>query len=137
MSPVRFSPMLTHCRKDEKTFRQCFPQTVVDEKTKLKEILSCGTDGDTVLINAIQSVRPKANKRSVKCFRHLQNNMQSVLIAWSRAGEDALGSIDNDGIYLASLLDAEFPKELDATLQSLKQKWVERGDTFQKNEEKC
>lgn len=34
-------------------------------------------------------------------------------------------------IRSTGLLDAESPEEFDATLQSLKQKWVERGDTSQ------
>ena len=37
-SPVRLGPVLIHCRKDERTFRE-FLQTVVDAKQKLKEIL--------------------------------------------------------------------------------------------------
>lgn len=43
-SPVRLGPVLIHFRKDEKTFRH-FLLTIVDELPKLKEILSCGTDG--------------------------------------------------------------------------------------------
>ena len=45
--------------------------------------------------------------------------------------EEVFGSIDKDGIYQAGLLDAESLEKFDATLQSLKQKWVERGDTSQ------
>ena len=53
-SPVRLAPVLIHYQKDEKTFHH-FLKTVVDEEPKLKEILSCGTDGEAALINAIQS----------------------------------------------------------------------------------
>ena len=127
-------PVLIHYRKDEKTFRH-FLQTVVAEKPK--EILSCGTDGETALTNAMQSVLPKASERSVRCFRHLQNKMQSALSSFGLLGkqreyiEDIFSSIDKDGIYQAGLLD-ESPEEFDATLQSLKQKWIERGDISQK-----
>ena len=78
---------------------------------------------------------PKADERNVRCFRHLQNNMQSALSSFGVPRrqrdyiEDVFGSIDKDGIYQAGLLDAESPEEFDATIQSLKQKWVERGDT--------
>ena len=136
-SPVRLGPVLIHYRKDEKTFRD-FLQTVVDAKPKLKEILSCGTDGETALINAIQSVLPKADERSVRCFKHLQDNMKSALGSFGVAGrqrdyiDDVFGSVDKDGIYLAGLLDAESPEEFDATLQSLGQRWVERGDKSEK-----
>ena len=128
---------MIHYRKDEKTFRD-FLQTVVDAKPKLKEILSCGTDGETALINAIQSVLPKANERSVRCFKHLQDNLKSALGSFGVAGrqrdyiDDVFGSVDKDGIYLAGLLDAESPEEFDATLQSLRQRWVERGDKSEK-----
>lgn len=44
VSPVRLGPVLIHFRKDEKTFRH-FLLTIVVELLKLKEILSCGTDG--------------------------------------------------------------------------------------------
>ena len=136
-SPVRLGPVLIHCRKDEKTFRE-FLQTVVDAKPKLKEILSCGTDREIALINAIQSVLPKADERSVRCFKHLQDNMKSALGSFGVAGrqrdyiDDVFDSVDNDGIYLAGLLDAESPEEFDATLQSLRQRWVERGDKSEK-----
>lgn len=136
-SPVRLGPVLIHCRKDEKTFRE-FLQTVVDAKPKLKEILSCGTDGEIALINAIQSVLPKADERSVRCFKHLQDNMKSAHGSFGVAGrqrdyiDDVFDSVDNDGIYLAGLLDAESPEEFDATLQSLRQRWVERGDKSEK-----
>lgn len=132
-SPVRLGPVLIHCRKDEKTFRE-FLQTVVDAKPKLKEILSCGTDGEIALINAIQSVLPKADERSVRCFKHLQDNMKSALVAGRQRDsiDDVFDSVDNDGIYLAGLLDAESPEEFDATLQSLRQRWVERGDKSEK-----
>lgn len=130
-SPVRLGSVLFHYRKDEKTFRHLL-QTVVNKKPKLKEILSCGTDGETALINAIQSVLPKADERNVRCLRHLQNNIQSAPssfgVPWRQCNyiEDVFGSIDKDGIYQAGLLDAEPPEEFDATPQSLKQKWVER-----------
>lgn len=133
-SPVRLGSVLFHYRKDEKTFRHLL-QTVVNKKPKLKEILSWGTDGETALINAIQSVLPKADERNVRCLRHLQNNIQSAPssfgVPWRQCNyiEDVFGSIDKDGIYQAGLLDAEPPEEFDATPQSLKQKWVERGDT--------
>ena len=136
-SSVRLGPVLIHCRKDEKTFRE-FLQTVVDAKPKLKEILSCGTDGEIALINAIQSVLPKADERSVRCFKHLQDNMKSALGSFGVAGrqrdsiDDVFDNVDNDGIYLAGLLDAESPEECDATLQSLRQRWVERGDKSEK-----
>ena len=118
-SPIRLGPVLIHYRKDEKTFRH-FLQTVVAEKPK--EILFCGTDGETALTNAMQSVLPKASERSVRCFRHLQNNMQSALSSFGVLGrqreyiEDIFDSIDKDGIYQAGLLDAESPEEFDATL---------------------
>lgn len=89
------------------------------------------------LINVIESLLPKAEERSVRCFRHLQNKMRSALSSFGVPGrqrdhiEEVFGSIDKDGIYQAGLLDAESPEEFDATLQSLKQKWVERGDTSQ------
>ena len=89
------------------------------------------------LINAFASLLPQAEERSVRCLRHLQNNMQSALSSFGVPGrqrdhiEEVFGSIDKDGIYQAGLLDAESPEEFDATLQSLKQKWVERGDTSQ------
>ena len=126
-SPVRLGPVLIHRRKDEKTFRE-FLQTVVDAKPKLKEILSCGTDGEIALINAIQSVLPKADESSVRCFKHLQDNMKSALGSIGVAGrqrdyiDDVFDSVDNDGIYLAGLLDAESPEEFDGTLQSLRQR---------------
>lgn len=46
--------------------------------------------------------------------------------------DDVLGSVDKDGIfnYLADLLDAKSPEEFDATLQSLRQRWVERGERW-------
>ena len=66
-SPVRLGPVLLHYRKDEKTFRN-FLQTVVDEMPKLKEILSCGTDGEVALTKAIQSVIPKADEREREMF---------------------------------------------------------------------
>lgn len=46
--------------------------------------------------------------------------------------DDVFGSVDKDGIYLAGLLDAESPEEFDATLQSLRQRWMERGDKSEK-----
>ena len=70
----------------------------------------------------MQSVLPKASERSVRCFRHLQNNMQSALSSFGVLGrqreyiEDIFDSIDKDGIYQAGLLDAESPEEFDATL---------------------
>ena len=121
-SPVRLGSVLIHYRKDEKTFRHFLQTVVVDEKPKLKEILSCGTYGETALINAIQSVLPKASERSMRCFRHLQNNMQSALSSFGVLGrqreciEDIFGSIDKDGIYQVGLLDAESPEEFDYTL---------------------
>ena len=69
--------MLLYYRKDEKTFRN-FLQTVIDENPKLKRILSCGTDGEAVLTSAIQSVLPRADERSVRCFKQLQGNMKSL-----------------------------------------------------------
>jgi len=130
-SPVRLGLILIHYRKEEKTFRD-FLQTVIDAKPKLKEILSCGTDGETALINATQSVLLKVGKRSVRCFKHLQGNMKSPIFgSFSVAGrqrdyiEDVFSSVDKDGIYLAGLLDADSPEEFDATLQSLRQRWVE------------
>ena len=63
--------------------------------------------------------------------------MQSALSSFGLLGkqreyiEDIFSSIDKDGIYQAGLLD-EPPEEFDATLQSLKQKWIERGDISQK-----
>ena len=89
------------------------------------------------MINAFASLLPQAEERSVRCLRHLQNNMQSALSSFGVPGrqrdhiEEVFSSIGKDGIYQASLLDAESPEEFDATLQSLKQKWVERGDTSQ------
>ena len=89
-------------------------------------------------MNTIQSVLPKADERSVRCFKHLQDNMKSALSSFGVTGtqrdyiDDVFGSVDKVGIYLAGLLDAESPKELDATLQSLRQRWVERGDKSEK-----
>ena len=39
--------------------------------------------------------------------------------------EEIFSSVDKDSIYLAGLLDADSPEEFDATLQSLRQRWVE------------
>jgi len=95
-------------------------------------------DGEIALINAIQRVLPKADKRSVRCFKHLQDNMNTALGSFGVAGrqrdyiDDLFGSVDKDGIYLTGLLDTESPKEFDATLQSLRQTWVERGDKSEK-----
>lgn len=54
--------------------------------------------------------------------------MKSALGSFGVAGgqrdyiDDVFDSVDNDGIYLAGLLDAESPEEFDATLQSLRQR---------------
>ena len=64
--------------------------------------------------------------------------MKSALGSFGIAGrqrdyiDDVFGSVDNAGIYLAGLLNAESPEEFDATLQSLRQRWVERGDKSEK-----
>ena len=60
--------------------------------------------------------------------------MKSALGSFGVAGRQrdyidyVFGSVDKDGIYVAGLLDAESPEEFVATLQSLRQRWVERGD---------
>ena len=45
---------------------------------------------------------------------------------------DVFDSADKDGIYKPGLLDAASPEEFDATLQSFRQRWVERGDASEK-----
>jgi len=55
-----------------------------------------------------------------------------VRLAWQEDRETTFGSVDKDDIYLAGLVDAESLEEFDATLQSLRQRWVERGDQSEK-----
>lgn len=82
--------------------------------------------------NVIQSVFPKADERGVRCFKHFQDEMKSAPGLFGVTGrqreyiDDVLGRVDKDGIfnYLADLLDAKSPEEFDATLQSLRQRWV-------------
>lgn len=74
----------------------------------------------------------------MRCFTHFQDEMKSAPGLFGVTGrqreynDDVLGSVDKDGIfnYLADLLDAKSPEEFDATLQSLRQRWVERGERW-------
>ena len=74
-SPLRLGPVLIHHRKDQNIY--CgFLQNLIDLKQALQGTLSTGTDGEQALVNAIDAKLPNAHSRSLRCFRHLQDNFE-------------------------------------------------------------
>lgn len=101
-------------------------------------MLSTGTDGEQALVNAIDAKLPNAHSRSLRCFRHLQNNFKQALTSYGMVGmqrrfiDEVFGKVDNNGIYHLGLLDAASPEEFDVKLESLRDGWKERGDPTEK-----
>ncbi|KAL9953121.1 hypothetical protein ACROYT_G040483 [Oculina patagonica] len=136
-NPLRLGPVLIHYRKDQNTYSG-FLQTLIDLKPELQGVLSTGTDGELALVNAIEEKLPNAQDRSLRCFRHLQENFKKALTSYGMAGmqreftDEVFGKADGDGVYQPGLLDAESPLEFDVKLESLREEWKERGDSAER-----
>ena len=132
-NPLRLGPVLIHYRKDHNKYSG-FLQALIDLKPGLQGVLSTGTDGEQALVNAIEDKLPNAHNRSLRCFRHLQDNFKRALTSYGMAGmqreftDEVFGKVDCDGVYQPGLLDAESSTDFDVTLESLREKWKERGD---------
>ena len=136
-SPLRLGPVLIHYRKDQNTYSG-FLQNLIDLKPALQGMLSTGTDGEQALVNAIDAKLPNAHSRSLRCFRHLQDNFKQALTSYGMVGmqrrfiDEVFGKVDSNGIYHLGLLDAASPEEFDVKLESLRDGWKERGDPTEK-----
>ena len=136
-NPLRLGPVLIHYRKDQNTYSG-FLQNLIDLKPGLQGMLSTGTDGEQALVNAIEAKLPNAHSRSLRCFRHVQDNFKRALTSYGMVGmqkefvDEVFGKADSDGIYQPGLLDAESPAEFDGKLESLREGWKERGDPTEK-----
>lgn len=136
-SPLRLGPVLIHYRKDQNTYSG-FLQNPIDLKPALQGMLSTGTDGEQALVNAIEAKLPNAHSRSLRCFRHLQDNFKQALTSYGMVGmqrrsiDEVFGKVESNDIYHPGLLDAESPEEFDVTLESLRGGWKERSDPTEK-----
>ena len=136
-SPLRLGPVLIHYRKDQNTYSG-FLQNLIDLKPALQGMLSTRTDGEQALVNAIEAKLPNAHSRSLRCFRHLQDNFKQALTSYGMVGmqrrfiDEVFGKVDSNDIYHPGLLDAESPEEFDVKLESLRGGWKERSDPTEK-----
>ena len=135
-NPLRLGPVLIHYRKDHNTYSG-FLQSLIDLKPGLQGVLSTGTDGEQALVNAIEDKLPNAHNRSLRCFRHLQDNFKRALTSYGMAGlqreftDEVFGKVDSN-VYQPGLLDAESSTDFDVKLESLREEWKERGDDIER-----
>lgn len=111
-SPLFLGPVLVHYRKEFRNYN-FFLSTLVGLRHGFDHILAVGTDGESVLVDAVKHQFPWC--LHVHCFRHLQNNIErhsqenhfptSAIVAYKR---DIFGWTDHqEKLYHEGLVDSE------------------------------
>ena len=134
--PVFVGPVLIHYKKDKRSYRD-FLNKLKSLRPGLQEIASFGTDGEMVLVNALQSCFPKGAGKSLCCFRHFRQNVEAMRIKVGIRGATAkqylweiFGKVSSDGCHETGILDSESDAEFDALLDSIKPVWSVRENGF-------
>lgn len=133
-SPLLLGPLLVHYQKLFRSYNYFF-STLIGLKPEVSAIKAVGTDGEKNLSDAVMRNFPEATQ--VRCFRHLQQNIESHLREHKfSAGiitqyvHDIFGWRDAEGTYHEGLVDSNNISDFNTTLLKLKEKWnkLERDD---------
>ncbi len=97
----------------------------------LDHVLAVGTDGELALADAVKHQFPWSSH--VRCFRHLQNNIERhlqenhfptcVIVAYKH---DIFGWRDKENVHHKGLVDSKNGVEFERGLAALKPAWDER-----------
>ena len=120
ISPVFVGPVLI-----ERTYKD-FLNKLKTLRPGLQDVISIGTDGEMVLVNALQSCFSKATEGSLLCFRHFRKKVEAMLqkmgIRGTKANQyvwEIFGKVSSVGSYETGLLESESASEFDAMVESI------------------
>ena len=101
---------------------------------ELKHLQAFGTDGETNLYTAFQTIFTEADH--LCCFVHMKHNVKEKLSEVSVSQEvanqylfDIFGMVVN-GIYTGGLVDVSSPEEFDELLEQLNDLWIQQELPF-------
>ena len=126
-SPLMLGPLLVHYRKEYRNYNYFF-STLIGLKQETATVKAIGTDGEKALVDAALRNFPQA--AHVRCFRHLQQNIESHLREQQFPSDtvreythNIFGWTDSGGVYHEGLVDCCDITAFNTTLESLKDRW--------------
>ena len=126
-SPLLLGPTLVHYRKQFRSYNYFF-STLNGLKQEVASVKAIGTDGEKSLADA--AIRNFPQAAHVRCFRHLQQNIERHLRDQQFPSpiikvfvRDIFGWKDTDGSYYEGLVDSCDIVKFDRDLVSLEEKW--------------
>ena len=126
-SPLLLGPILVHYRKQFRSYNYFF-LTLVGLKQELTAVKAIGTDGEKSLADA--AIRNFPQAAHVRCFRHLQQNIERHLhdqqfppTISKTLVRDIFGWNDSDGTYREGLVDSCDTNAFDNDLAAIEKKW--------------
>ena len=129
-APWLLGPLLVHYRKEFKNYNFFF-STLFGLQRGIEGIKAAGTDGEKSLIDALHQQFREAIL--LRCFRHLQVNIESHLQAEGFPAtvillftHDIFGYTDGDSVYHEGLVDSEDEEDFDVHLSILEPSWNKR-----------
>ena len=107
--------------QDYHTFFSCLLRL----EPRLESIQAYGTDGERALVNAIRTCFPSGI--GLRCFIHIQNNIEERLKGSSSAVERAIVrdvfGYQMGNVYNKGIADASSEEEFDQLLSAMQAKW--------------
>ena len=131
-SPWMLGPILVHYKKEFRNYN-FFLSALIGLQHTLTNVRAVGTDGELNLIQAIH--QQFTNALHLRCFRHLQGNIERHLQAYkipqtyvSQYIYDIFGSDDLHGTHHEGLVDSENQEEFFERLEMLQPIWKRREE---------